>query len=207
MALKIRDTKREGLVNSIDRFISIVNKLTICMEKAIAWALGRRTNLESKESDRMLPEEADIEAHIKWLESNEAVYFDHTWHCRIEGPINGYLYVPELEAIAYKLKIDEIISSRELLTLKNRIELKYVPPWREQCFKGKWPNSDPYTPGEFHKPSPTWIKVSKICKLSPLIHDSRKIIKWTDKEPLESFIPPLRSRVYIVDRNWKCEKI
>ncbi len=131
----------------------------------IAWALGRKTNSESKESDRMLPEEADIDAQI-----------------------------------------DEIISSTDQLTLKNRIKPKYIPPWREQCYKGEWPISDLYTPGEFHEPSPTWIKVSKICKLSPLIYDSTKIIKWEDKKPLESFIPPLRSRVYIVDGNWKCGK-
>ena len=118
---------------------------------AIAWALGRKANSESKESDRMLPQEADIDAHIKWLENKEAIYFDHTWSCRIEGPINGYLYI-------------------------------------------------------FHEPSPTWIKVSKICKLSPLIYDSTKIIKWRDSKPLESFIPPLRSRAYIVDGNWKCGK-
>jgi hypothetical protein len=176
------------------------------MEMAIAWALGRKANSESKESDRMLPEEADIDAHIKWLENKEAIYFDHTWSCRIEGPINGYLYIPELKAISYKLRIDEIISSTDQFTLKNRIKPKYIPPWREQCYKGKWPIGDRYTPGEFHELSPTWIKVSKICKLSPLIYDSTKIIKWQDKKPLESFIPPLRSRVYIIDGNWKCGK-
>ncbi|CAG0974384.1 hypothetical protein METP3_01691 [Methanosarcinales archaeon] len=47
------------------------------MEMAIAWALGRKANPESKESDRILPEEADIDAHIKWLENKEAIYFDH----------------------------------------------------------------------------------------------------------------------------------
>lgn len=45
------------------------------MEMAIAWALGRKANSESKESDRMLPEEAYIDAHIKWLENKEAMEF------------------------------------------------------------------------------------------------------------------------------------
>jgi hypothetical protein len=45
----------------------------------------------------MLPEEADIDAHIKWLENKEAIYFDHTWSCRIEGPINGYLLLSMIQ--------------------------------------------------------------------------------------------------------------
>jgi len=66
------------------------------MEMAIAWALGRKANPESKESDRMLPEEADIDAHIKWLENKEAIYFDHTWSCRLESfipPLRSRVYI------------------------------------------------------------------------------------------------------------------
>jgi hypothetical protein len=44
------------------------------MEMAIAWALGRKANSERRESDRMLPEEADIDAHIKWLDQKSASY-------------------------------------------------------------------------------------------------------------------------------------
>ena len=175
----------------------------------IAWALGRIPKKESKEPNRMLRKEADVEAHIEWLKKKEAVYFDHMWSCNadeLDVPINGYLYIPELRAIAYRLKIDEIISSDNPLILRNRIQREYIPPWREQCYTGKWSKSNLYTPNEPHERSITWILVSKICKLSPCITNSQEMIKWNDRKPLESFIPPLRSRVYIVDENWKYKK-
>jgi hypothetical protein len=181
------------------------------MKKAIAWALGRIPKQENKEADRMLSKEADMEAHIDWLKEHEAVYFDHMWSCNTDGleeldfPIHGYLYIPKHTAIVYKLTIDEIVSD-DPEKKKNRIQsiqLNNVPPWRKQCYNGEWSHDDLYTPDEHHKRSKTWIRVLKIRKLDHNITDSRKIIKWNDGKPLESFIPPLRRGIYIRDGNWK----
>lgn len=181
------------------------------MKKAIAWALGRIPKQESKEADRMLNNEADVEAHIDWLKKNEAVYFDHMWSCNIDEleeldfPIHGYLYIPKEGAIVYKLKIDRIVSDdpEKKINRIQSIQPDYIPPWRCQCYTGKWPHDDLYTPDEPHKRSKTWIKVSKIYELAPPITDSHKIIKWSDGKPLEGFIPPLRRGIYIRDGNWK----
>lgn len=177
------------------------------MKMAITWALGKIPKNEGKDPDRMSRKEADIEAHIDWLKENEAVYFDHMWSCNtdeLDVPINGYLYIPEIRAIAYKLKIDKIISGNPDI-IKKKIQSEYIPPWRKQCYIGKWPHSYSSTPDEPHRRSITWISVSKICELAHHITDSRKIIKWRDEKPLESFIPPLRRGVYIIDENWKCK--
>ncbi|MGB8217762.1 MAG: hypothetical protein WCE94_10725 [Candidatus Methanoperedens sp.] len=174
------------------------------MKKAIAWALGRMPK-QSKDLDRMSSKEADVKAHMDWLKENEAVYFDHMWPCNtdeLDFPVHGYLYIPKHTAIVFKLTINEIISGNPDKII-NRIQSDFIPPWRKQCYTGKWSHDDLYTPDEPHKRSKTWIKVSKICELADPITDSHEIIKWNDGKPLESFIPPLRRGVYIRDGNWK----
>lgn len=176
------------------------------MARALAWATGRVENTidplsPNPDTEGMLREEVEIDNHIPFINENGAVYFDYNWACVIDTPLNGFIYVPEMEAIGFKVKIEKII---KLETILNDLdEQSYVPVWRQQCLKGVWPQNCPIPAlaGATHKQSRTWIKVIHIKRLSSPIRDPIRLIKWNNRVPLRQFIPPLRRGVYIDDSN------
>ena len=123
--------------------------------QAILWPVNRRLS-----GPDMPPEEANIELHRKFANSKGAVYWDVSRRInRIKGPIDGYLYITApVRMVLYKCEVTHVISREELKAIKQ--EWQFIPEWRSQCFMGRFKN------GRKHKPSKTWIKMTKIKKLT-----------------------------------------
>lgn len=110
----------------------------------------------------MPPEEADVEANSRELKKRGAVYWD-SFPARkeIDYPINGYIYIAGKGQVKYKCRVEHVINLNRLLKMPG--EHKFVPTFRNQCLKGSFED------GKDHEPSQTWIKISQINELKPLL--------------------------------------
>jgi len=106
----------------------------------------------------MHPDEANVELHIALLKTQKAIYWDSgAIRNEIGEPIDGFIYIAGEGLVKYRCKVEHVIKRETLLEMPD--ELKYVPPFRNQCLRGRWPD------GRKHGVSPTWIKISGIYRL------------------------------------------
>ena len=102
----------------------------------------------------------------------------------IYTPIIGYMYFKGL--VRYRCIVEEVINHHTLL--QRTLEHKNIPSFRRQCLFGELTNGEP------HPISQTWIKISKIERLSSPLQISN--IKRRNGHQLKAVVGGI---VYIQD--------
>ena len=161
------------------------------LEWAIIWPARQEMKpWEFKPDGRMGVGEGFIETNKAFCEWKKGVYWDHNWpHPEVFEPVIGYIYDSNYyKQITHKALIEKIVHISSL----SRADNEYIPHWRKQCFKGRWPNGDP------HNTSPTWFKIIRISELQEykVLPDFER---YPDREPYQVDHVHPRAKVYDCD--------
>ncbi len=127
---------------------------------ALAWPSVFSKRVDMKE------EEADLEIMMEFLVDHDAVFYDfkHRRQPKCHVPIHGYIYSSNGQ-MTHKALVEKIYIHPELSPLKPRFpflpstELRFIPPWRMQCFTGRTADEGK------HERSMLWFKISKLAPL------------------------------------------